>query len=261
MRAAILPLAVLLLSCSGDPQQLKPDDSGVDTSETGETDDSDEPPPVYPGGDRVLLYYGHGGATEDEDGFGSFEAVDAVWKNRYEWNADHRVYIPDSLSAYRAIFFIAPGFTGEQSFSAAELEQLDQALAAGTRMILLNERDGCALSTPNELLAGLGSSMSYTGSGLQQYQVAEIGLIAEHQVTTGVNALRFRDACYVDIGDGSYLARHNEDYVIGRDRPGAGGEIIVIGDFEFMDDSGPRDWDDNAVLADRLVEIDPSYAE
>ena len=83
---------------------------------------------------------------------------------------------------------------------------------------------------------------------------------SDHQITTGVDTLRFRDACYLDFGDGEYLARYNDEILLAVDRPGAGGEVVVIGDFEFMDDSGPREWAKNGLLADRLVEIDPDLA-
>ena len=127
-------------------------------------------------------------------------------------------------------------------------------------MIVLQEKDGCATHTPNDLLEGLGSSLRFTGDGLGDYQVAEIDQIGAHQITEGVDALRFRDACYLDFGEGEYLARYNDEIMVAVDRPGAGGEVVAIGDFEFMDDSGPREWAKNGLMADRLVEIDPGLA-
>ena len=256
MTPRALPLlALLLLGCPADP-----DGPGDDTGDTGD-DTTDTPPPVYPSGERILLYHGHGAPDEDESGWARFEIVDQHWKDAYGWNTDYRSYLPDEFEDYRAVFFIGPGYTTEASFDPADLERLRTALNAGTRMIVATEKDGCAAGTANELLEGLGSSLRYTGSGQGAYQIAEIELISPHQITTGVDALRLRDACAVDPGEGVYLTRYDDEHQLAVDRPGAGGEVVIIGDFEFMDDSGPRDWASNALLADRLVEIDPGYAD
>lgn len=257
MSARLLPIAALLLGCVADPVDRIPKETG-DTGDSGDT--TDTLPPVYPSGERILLYHGHGAPEEDESGWARFDTVDTHWKDSYGWNTDYRSYIPDDLADYRAIFFIGPGYTAESSFDPAVITQLTGALELGTRMIVVTEKDGCATYAPNELLEGLGSSMRLSGRGLGDYQIAEIELISPHQITTGVEALRFRDACYLDVGDGSYLARFNDEYMVAVERPGAGGDVVLIGDFEFMDDSGPRDWASNALFADRLVEVDPSYA-
>ena len=253
----LLLLALLPCACPGGPGDGDPGDDS-DTTDDSETH---EPPPLYPDGDRILLYYGHGGAQEDESGWGTFAWVDEHWKDVYGWNSDYRDYIPDDLSAYRAIFFLSPGISGEETFTPTQLELLRGALAAGTRLILTAERDGCAATSPNQLLEGLETSLRLTGSGLQQYQIAETDLISPDQITAGVASLRFRDACYVDPGEGRGLVRYNEDMLLAVERVGAGGEVVVVGDFEFMDDSGPREWADNALLADRLIEVDPALAE
>jgi hypothetical protein len=255
MRPALLclPLA-LLCACPPEDTDSEPDDTVPGDSDTGPI------LPVYPDGERILLFHGHGAPPEDESGWGRFDGVDAHWKDTYGWNADYRDYIPDDLSDYRAAFFIAPGFTGEEDFTADELTRLRAALDVGTRMIVLNERDGCGNHTPNALLQGLGSSLAYTGDGQQLYQTAETDLITPHQITAGVGMIKFRDACWVDVGEGQGLVEYQRDAMVAVERPGAGGEVVVIGDFEFLDDSGPREWADNAVMADRLVEIDPGHA-
>jgi hypothetical protein len=256
MRAPLALLGLALLGCPADPDGPGPDDSDAETG-----DSTDQAPPVYPDGERILLYHGHGGPDEDESGWARFDRVDTHWKDRFGWNSDYRDYLPDDLSDYRAIFFLGPGYTGAASFDPADLERLRAANQAGARMIVLTEKDGCATPTADELLDGLGSTMRYSGGGLGDYQVAEIELISPHQITEGIERLRFRDACYLNVGDGTYLARFNDEHMIGVERIGDGGEVVLIGDFEFLDDSGPREWDDNAVLADRLVEIDPAFAE
>jgi hypothetical protein len=249
-------LAPLMLGCPADPVDRIP-------SETGDTDTDDTTdtlPPLIPPGDRIQIYHGSGSPEPDESGWGSFEFVDHHWKDTYGWNTDYRTYFADDLSDYRAIFFIAPGYTAEVSFEPDLIERLRGALAIGTRIIVLTERDGCDSFAPNELLEALGSTLRLTGDGLGTYQTVETDQIAPHQITQDVDLLKFRDACYVDMGEGHYLVRNSEDLLVAVERIGTGGEVVLIGDFEFMDDSGPREWARNGLLADRLVEIDPALA-
>ncbi|MFH1463928.1 MAG: hypothetical protein ABIO70_06060 [Pseudomonadota bacterium] len=255
MRPALLCLPLALLCACPSAEDSEVDDTGPDDSDT------EEIPPVYPDGTRILLFHGHGGPSEDESGWGRFTTVDTHWKDAYGWNSDYRTAIPDDLSDYRAVFFIAPGYTGEEDFTAGELDLLRGALDAGTRMIVVNERDGCGTSTPNILLAALGASLAYTGDGQQIYQTAETDLITPHQITAGVSQIKFRDTCWVDPGEGRGLVEYQRDVMVAVERPGAGGEVVLIGDFEFLDDSGPQEWADNALFVDRLVEIDPAFAE
>jgi hypothetical protein len=249
-------LALLLLGCPADPIDRIPED----TDDTDTDDTTDTVPALIPDGERIMIHHGSGSPEPDESGWAQFEFVDHHWKDTYGWNTDYRDAFNDDLSDYRAIFFIAPGYTAEVSFEPGLLENLRGALAVGTRIIVLTEVDGCASFSPNELLGALGSTMRLTGDGLGLYQTVETDQIAPHQITEGVDLLKFRDACYVDIGEGEYLARNSDDLLIGVERIGEGGEVVLIGDFEFMDDSGPREWARNGVLADRLVEIDPGLA-
>ncbi len=255
--ALFLPTLVLT-ACPADPGD---DSDATSPGETGdETDTTEEPAPVYPDGDRILLYHGHGGPEEEDSGWGRFDLVDTHWKDVYGWNTDYRSYFPSDMEDYRAVFFIAPGYTGEETFSGKDLTLLRAALEQGTRMIVLEEKDGCALQSPNALLEGLGATMRFSGSGLGEYQTATIEDLTEHQITSGVASIKFRDACHIDAADGLPLARHNDEYLVAVERVGAGGEVVLIGDFEFLDDSGPREWAMNGLLADRLVEIDPANA-
>ncbi len=250
-------LGMFLAGCPADPVDRIPD-TGDDTGDSGDT--TDTVPPILPTGDRILLFHGHGGPEEDESGWARFDLIDQHWKDVYGWNSDYRSYIPDDVSDYRAIFLIGPGYTGEEAFTGEELALMQGALAVGTRIVVLTEKDGCATTTPNDLLAGLGSTLRLTGSGLGDYQIAEMDLISPHQITAGVEILRFRDACYLDVGDGEYLARFQDEHMVAVERIDNGGDVVLIGDFEFMDDSGPWEWAHNATLADRLVEVDPAYA-
>ena len=249
-------LALLLAGCPAEPVDRLPDETG----DTDADDTTDTVPALIPDGERIMIYHGSGSPEPDESGWASFEFVDHHWKDSYGWNTDYRSYFDDDLSDYRAIFFIAPGYTAEVSFEPDLLEQLRGALAVGTRIIVLTEKDGCASFAPNELLGALGSTLRLTGDGLGTYQTVETEQIAPHQITTDVDQLKFRDACYVDMGEGEYLVRNSDDLLVAVERIGVGGEVVLIGDFEFMDDSGPREWARNGLLADRLVEIDPALA-
>jgi hypothetical protein len=257
MRA--LPLSLLataLLGCPGDP--IFGDKDDTDGPDSGDTTAEGVP---IPSGERILLFHGAGGPDPDEDGWGRFDVADARWKDAYDWNADYRDAIPEDLSDYRAIFFLSPGYTGEASFDPADLDRLSNALAAGTRMIVTAEREHCGEAALTELLEGLGTTLRFSGDGQGAYQIAEVEEVSPHQATAGVSTLRFRDPCWVDMGEGDRLVRYREDLIVAVEQVGRGGEVFVIGDFEFMADGDAGGWADNALFSDRLVEIDPAMAE
>lgn len=83
---------------------------------------------------------------------------------------------------------------------------------------------------------------------------------SQHQATKGVSAVRFKEPCYINPSGGETLLRADDDVVAAAEQVGNGGEVVLIGDFQFMDDGGYLDYNDNALFADKLVIVDPNYA-
>lgn len=245
-------LAVLALGC-GDKDETG--DSQADTAqETGAQDI------VWPDGDRVLLHTGHGGVTGKTNGWGVFDDVDDRWKQQYGWNTDVYDTLPEDLSPYRVIAFVGPGVWADDTpFTEQELLSLRGAMEAGARMVVLTEVDNCASSTVNGLLEGLGAGMRFSGDVASDFLVVDPIVVPGSQLTEGVGSLQFSDPCFIDLNGADYAAHTEGDVIVAMERPGRGGDVVAIGDFEFMDDSGPLQVVDNAVFADRLVEVVPGF--
>jgi len=234
-----------------------PGDSGQESDADVDADTDSGPELIYPEGDRILLYYGNGGLTEDAYGTGGVDVIDKHWKDKYGWNTDWRDSLGDDLSAFRLIGFMAPGSQGGEPFDQGQLDLLKGAREAGTRLLVLNEVDNCGSEILNGLLEGLGAAPRFSGEGAQQYSVVDSSSVVEDQITAGVSALRLSDPCYVSTnGADSLVQAYDYDLVV-RDLPSDGGEVVLVGDVEFFDDSGGMEDADNLLFADRLVEIVP----
>jgi len=267
---------ILLLGCgldawkstdSGDGRYNAPHknrDADADTDVDADTDTDI----TYPTDDMnsILLYNGHGGPDgTDAYGWGVFlSIIDSHWDNRYGWNTHWRVEMPDAkqLEYYRMIGILAPGATADVPFEGGDAIKLRQALDNGTRIVLFGDRGACGSTHTDNLLEELGVSIRLTGDGAgDRMQVDDTEVHGGHQVTKGVSSLALEDPCYVSKGDGTKLVSWDvgeENRVIAAaERPGAGGDVIIIGDFSILDDSGAFYDADNTTLVDNLATVGP----
>jgi len=213
--------------------------------------------PIYPSGDRILMYYGNGGANAASSGWGSLVQIDEHWKEKYGWNTDWRDSLGDDLSAFRMIGFMAPGIHGGSDFTEDQIALLDGVRRAGTRLVVFNEVDNCDSRVIDSLLEGLGAAPRFTGEGTAEYQVVAPSYIGPDQITEGVSDLRLSDPCYIEPNGAPYIIHDEGNHILVKDPHAFGGEVVLMGDFEFLDDSGNIKLSDNLVLADRLVEVEP----
>ena len=246
---ALLPLCFLVCGCSS--AEYVP----IETGDSG----SAEPETVYSDGDRILLYYGNGGDSGRSDGVGKVEDIDAHWKSTYGWNTDWRDNLEGDLTAFRMIGIMGAGYEEAIPFASETVALLQAALDRGTRLLIVTETENCAATTINPLLEALGAPMRFNGDGEQIYKVILPEYIATHQTTEGVESLWLSDPCYLDLNGAETVAEHEGDVLVAAYRPNNAGDIIVVGDYEFFDDSGNLDREDNKVFANRLVELSADY--
>ena len=249
MSARMLCFAALI-GCAGD----KNDEGDSGSAGTGDT------PIVYPSADRILIYDGHGGLVEDGTGEAGFDDVDARWKAAFTWNTDVKSTWPDSLDSYRAIFLVAPGATGEVAFDADQVQALAQALEQGARVVIMGGIESCGSTSVSDLLGALGVSERFSGEGTDANRLIDgEQLSSSHQITADLTTIRFKEPCFLEPGsDGSTLMRTSDrDPILVAERPGHGGEVVLAGDFHFMDDGGLIEYGDNGLFADNLVVIEP----
>lgn len=255
-RPTTLSLAGLLLlaACAGADKDEESDD-------TGAADDTGELQPItYPSGDRILAYTGHGGYEEDSTGKGGMDDIDARWKSAFGWNTDLLSSMPEDLAAYRVIIMLAPGSDRDADFEQATVQQLKKAMQAGTRIVILGEKSMCSADGVADLLVKLGSGITFTGEDAGENRLIDADtLTSDLQVNEGVEVFRYKEPCWVDPGTGTSVGREDSRNHLGAwERPGRGGDIVVMGNFEFLDDGGLLEHGDNGVFADNLVKVEPS---
>lgn len=255
-RWALALVALLATGCGGKGEDEDDDTGAGDDGDDGGDDTGGDGEIVYPSGDRILLYYGHGGWEPDSFSKGVFENVDTRWKDAFGWNTDHRNTWSADLDAFRMIGLMAP----TDPFSAAEVADLQVALDRGSRVVLFGDRASCGSADIAQLLADLGVGMGFTGESADQNQIIQASdYSSSHPVTAPLSdSIRFKEPCHVDPSGGAAIVRDsNRNVMIAAQRPGNGGDVMVIGDFQFMDDGGYLDHEDNGLLADGLVLVAP----
>ena len=118
----------------------------------------------------------------------------------------------------------------------------------------------CGLPAVPELLAALGSGMGFTGEFAGDNRLIDADSLTDRlQVNEGVESFRLKEPCWVDPGTGTSIGREDGRNHIGAlERPGNAGDIVVMGNFEFLDDGGLLEFGDNGVFADNLAKVEPS---
>ena len=177
------------------------------------------------------------------------------WKDQFVWNTDHRDSWSGELDAFRMI-----GIVGStEAFDATQIADLLAASARGTRIVYFADRASCGDPDVTQLLSDLGSSMGLTGDSADQNQIVQTdAYTSSHPITAGLSAtLRFKEPCFVDPTGGNAIIRDSGSSVlVAVERLDTGGDLVVVGDFQFMDDGGYLDHEDNALLADGLVLVE-----
>jgi hypothetical protein len=227
---------------------------------------------------RVLLYYGNGGFLPGDfpSGAGDLFELEAHYLGLGAI-VDYTDDWPDDLSAYKLVLLHGPGWKGdggENYFSAGQKSQLTDYMRAGGRVVLQGDHSGLfGVNTVNDLLAGLAIGIVQNADRATHDTdiCAPITDITADQVTDGLTQLdpsatssltlsgtakslaRIDDAPYTCTGGVSngvtFMA---VDQVAGAPaRPG--GDIIVIGDINMLDDPGFEDWANDGTWSAELA--------
>jgi hypothetical protein len=232
-----------------------------DTTDSGEDGPGLADGVRYPSGEEIMIFTGHDGADGDGGAPGGMDLVKAHWESTYGYTVRYKDELPSEVIKYRAIVMMAPGyFGGAAPFIKSEVLQLKEMLAQGSRIIILAESGTCGDAQVNQLLTDLGSTIQLSGSGADSTRLIQVAKFNyDSQVTRDVTGLQIHGPCYVDPGaDGDPLFADDDGNVLAAVQyPGPGGDIVVIGDFRFVDDTGYREEADNAILSDNLITIVP----
>jgi hypothetical protein len=269
---------ILALGCGLDP--MATDDSGAnqygngrgdadsDTDVDADTDADADADITYPtaGMNNILLYRGHGGADgTDTYSWGVFSSIiPNHWSDSHGWTTNWQPNMPstDGLSSYRMVGLMAPGASGRQPFGEADVSSLKHTMVNGTRIVLFADRTACDNPHSNTLLEDLGVSMRLTGNGAgERMLVTDAEVVAGHPITQDVESVELTDPCYISKGDATPLItwlRDGDRRVLAAvERPGSGGDVVIMGDFQILDDTGHFYQADNHQLVDNLAMVEP----
>jgi len=210
---------------------------------------------TYPSQERVLFYDGHGGEPGDSVGNGGSDLAEAFISSEYGWQAERRDNLGEP-EKFRAIVLMDPGVKQPFAFQDADVEKLQGAMKSGTRIAILVSAQNCAGATINPLLEKLGVAMRLNGEGALGTVISESmpGL----QMTEGVSTVYLNVPCTVVPNGGETLLIDDRDVFAVSERPGWAGDVVLIGDYGWTDDTDQLDLGSNRSFLKRLVEVDPA---
>ena len=210
---------------------------------------------IYPNGQSVWLFDGIGGCSIGGGGTCEYNQskallMDAGWQVDYasSWRA---------LDPYRLMVMLAPNITGSGQLTNAEIEDIKSGLSTGLRLVITAENSLCESSAVRMLLDALGASIAFTGEALDANRIIEVNSLTNHQANSNASRYLMIDPCMVDAPENIFADSEGRVYG-GAERLDNGGEIILIGDSDFFDDSGYLSEADNSTLIKNLAWIDPA---
>ena len=240
----MIPFILWCLACKGGEESAAP----VDTQPDGIT---------YPTQERVLLYDGHGGEPGDSVGTGGTKLFEAFVLSEYGWTVDRRSSLGEP-EKFRLIVLMDPGIKDPVGWSDDNASALKAAMKTGTRVAILTSPGNCAGPTINPLLEKLGVEMRLAGSNNPAAIIAEG--IPGTQLSQGVGEVYLSAPCLVEAHGAEVFLFQDRDGYAAVERPLWAGDVVLIGDYGWMDDTDQLDLGDNRNLVRRLVEVDPALA-
>ena len=227
----------------------------------GETEDSvvdTEPTEItYPSAESVMIYVGHGGVSGDQSGNGGWSDAQEAIATEYGFNVEERSSLGD-LTQFRTVFMVSPGEDEDVTLGANAVADVQAGLDAGTRIVLMAGVDNCESRAINSLLEELGAPMRLTGEVATAPVLADVGagLQMSKDISEGV---LLSTPCKVETNGADAMLFETRDIYGAAWRGGWGGDVVLIGDHRFADDTGKLENRDNAQFVFNLVEVDPDF--
>ncbi len=223
-------------------------DSVVDTEPTQIT---------YPTTESVLVYQGHGGVSGDQSGNGGWSDVAEAITGQYGFAVEERNSLGD-LTQFRTVFMISPGEQEDVVLGANAVADVQAGLDAGTRLVILAGQNNCESRAIQTLLEDLGAPMRLTGELATAPVLTDVasGLQMSKNISEGV---LLSTPCMVETGGADAVLYETRDVYSAAWRGGWGGDVVLIGDHRFADDTGKLSNRDNLQFVFNLIEVDPDF--
>jgi hypothetical protein len=228
------------------------------TSETDEPD-TDEPPSNR---DQVWLYTGHGGTdSADPNGRGGLAGITSHWTSEgFSTSVLSTLPEIDLMATPRLLVFAGPGSQSSGSFGPLDVRKIETLLESEARIAFFVE--SCNNPHLNTVLSQLGVGIQVSDmDGPHNETILDASLHESHALTADINTLHLTDPCRLEVSTATILAhRENEatqELFMAAEHPSMGGEVIVVGDLQLIDDFGMLNQADNRSFASALADHDP----
>lgn len=238
----------LILACSNGSDK----DSGSENSIHSDDSPSDI---IYPTGESVWFFDGIGGCSIGGGGTCEYNQAKALLVDD-GWQVDYASSWR-SLDPYRMMIMLAPNINGSGQLTNDEISDIKAGLSNGLRLVITAENSLCDAPAVQTLLEALEASISFTGESLDANRIIEVNNLSNHQINSNASRYLMIDPCMVDAPENIFADSEGRVYG-GAERLDNGGEIILIGDSDFFDDSGYLSEADNSTLIKNLAWIDPA---
>ncbi len=92
-------------------------------------------------------------------------------------------------------------------------------------------------------------------------EVMDATIASGHPIIRDVSGLKLFGPCKVDPDGAKTLVSRDIDgdrrVYAAVERPGTGGDVVIVGDFQFFDDTNGIIWEDNEAFIDNLAAVAP----
>jgi len=220
-------------------------------------------------GGAVLIYYGNGGTPPglqfEIPGVATYTRLAAHYEGA-GLQTDYTDQWPSSLDGYCLIILPCPGDQGDEGenfYTSAQVAALRAFLERGGRLVVLGDHSGWfGMNTLNDLLDKIGVGIRQNSDDfLGEYYSVPTSHISSHYLMEGVTSFQFAASSSLTLsGTAESLVREpGGATLIAVDRiagapGGQGGEVVVSGDLNIIDDAWFDDGDgDNLKFFENLA--------
>lgn len=244
-----------MIACGLDPMGYDPD-ADADNANSEEVDRGEPVDKiVYPAPDDVgvLIYKGHDGQAL---------AATSILRDTLSadgWEVSSTFDFPGSFEGFRLVILSNPGslVADDALFNEAQVASIQTALAQGTRFLIGLEPENCASSSAYALMEALDTPQIFDGNSMATTTTVTLGTLDETvQPMSGISTLSFRGPCYLTDGAGWMVKNGSNQVVAARYQEGNAGDIIMVGDLDFLMD-GSIEAADNEQFARNLAQVTP----
>lgn len=225
-----------------------------DRDDGAHSGESAPPQQVWPDQERVGFYYGSGGRPGGSTGEGGTDDAAQYIEATYGWHTNSRDDLGEPEN-FRALFMMDPGWNGG-SFSEDDAAKVLFAMERGTRVIVMTSQETCDSGLANTIMEALGAPQRLSGASADNVRAAPPAV--DHQITAELTQVYLSDPCVMQTSGATALFSEGRDVYGAVYRPGYGGDVVLLGDYNFMDDTGLSSSGDNLALLGNLAEVVPA---